>query len=136
MKKFHLIFGLLVIVTFLLTGQYMDRYQQHLHGMPDGPRMMFRSRHIFILLSGLVHLALGTYWQNRRLPSRRSMQMLGSLLITLASVLFLLGFIYEPWLEGLYGPYARVGIYAIAFGTLVHFFSGVNEDKALVGKKE
>ena len=127
MKKFHLIFGALVIITFLLTGQYMDRYHEHLRGMADGPRMMFRSRHIFILLSGLLHLGLGTYWQNRVNITQRAFQLIGSALITIAPVFFLLGFIYEPWLEKLHGPYARVGIYAIAAGTLLHVVSGINE---------
>ena len=68
MKKFHLVFGVLVIIVFVLTGQYMDRYHEHLRGMADGPRMLFRSRHIFILLSGLLHLGLGAYWRNRLTP--------------------------------------------------------------------
>jgi hypothetical protein len=58
MKKFHAVFGLLIVIIFLLTGQYMDKYLQHLHGMPDGPRMLYRTRHIFILLAGLLHMAL------------------------------------------------------------------------------
>ena len=54
MKRFHLIFGLTVLVVFLLTGQYMDRFHYHLMYMADGPRMLYRTRHIFILMSGLV----------------------------------------------------------------------------------
>jgi len=127
MKKFHLVFGVLVLIVFLLTGQYMDRYHEHLRGMADGPRMLFRSRHIFILLSGLLHLGLGTYWRSRLTWPRRVVQLIGSLFITAASVLFLVAFIYEPWLEGLYGPYARVAIYSIAVGTLLHAFSGIKE---------
>src|SRR4051794_20991503 len=98
----------------------MDRYHAHLCGMADGPRMIFRSRHIFILLSGLLHLGLGTYWQKRVNTTQRVLQLTGSALIAVASFSFLLGFIYEPWLEKLHGPYARVGIYAIAAGTLLH----------------
>jgi hypothetical protein len=127
MRKFHLFFGLAVLITFVLTGQYMDRYHEHLRGMADGPRMLFRSRHIFILLSGLLHLGIGTYWRTRSTPSRRALQLIGSLLITIAPMLFLVAFIYEPWLEHLYGPYARVGIYGIAAGTLLHVFSGIKE---------
>ena len=62
MKRFHLIFGFVVIIIFLLTGQYMDKFLQHLEGMADGPRMMYRTRHIYILLSGLLNLAIGTYF--------------------------------------------------------------------------
>ncbi|PYS73641.1 MAG: hypothetical protein DMF69_04235 [Acidobacteria bacterium] len=62
MKRFHLIFGLLLVIAFLLTGQYMDRFLQHLQSMPDGPRMLYRSRHIYILLSGLINLGIGAYF--------------------------------------------------------------------------
>lgn len=61
MKRFHLIFGLVVLVVFLLTGQYMDRFHEHLRYTPDGPRMLYRTRHIFILLSGLLHVGIGSY---------------------------------------------------------------------------
>src|SRR5687768_12391459 len=62
MKRFHLIFGGVVILIFILTGQYMDKFLQHLVGMPDGPRMLYRTRHIYILLSGLLNLGIGTYF--------------------------------------------------------------------------
>src|ERR1043165_8916326 len=42
MKRFHLIFGLVMLVVFLLTGQYMDRVHEHLRNMADGPRMLYR----------------------------------------------------------------------------------------------
>jgi hypothetical protein len=56
MKRFHLIFGLVVLAVFLLTGRHMHWFHQHLRYTPDGPRMLCRTRHIFILLSGLLHL--------------------------------------------------------------------------------
>ena len=86
MKRFHLIFGALILVAFLLTGQYMDRVHAHLHNMPDGPRMLYRTRHIFILFSGLLHLGLGTYFRYRTDTTRRLLQLLGSALVTIASV--------------------------------------------------
>ena len=30
MKKVHLIFGVLVVLGFLMTGQYMDKYYNHM----------------------------------------------------------------------------------------------------------
>ena len=82
MKRFHLIFGFVVLIVFLLTGQYMDRFHEHLRYTPDGPRMLYRTRHIFILMSGLLHLGLGSYFFARAQTWRRALQMLGSLLIT------------------------------------------------------
>jgi len=74
MKLAHLAFGLLLLVAFLRTGQYMHREHHHLEGMADGPRLLYRSRHILILLTALIHLCLGTYlklqeaWWRRQSP--------------------------------------------------------------------
>ena len=125
MKRFHLIFGLLMLVAFLLTGQYMDRFLEHLRGMADGPRMLYRSRHIYILFSALLHLGIGTYFAYRRDILRKTLQLLASLLITIASVLFIMAFFKEPQLTNLYVPLSSQGIYITVAGVLLHLLSSV-----------
>jgi len=127
MKRFHIVVGLLLSIAFLLTGQYMDKFLAHLVGMGDGPRMLYRSRHIYILLSALLHLGIGSYWSYRSDQSRRILQILGSLLITISSVLFIFAFFSEPNLANLYTPTSRKGIYLITAGTLLHLLSGMRE---------
>lgn len=129
MKRFHLIFGVVILLAFLLTGQYMDRVHEHLRNMPDGPRMLYRTRHIFILFSGLLHLGIGTYFRSRGDTTRRLLQVLGSVLVTIASVLFIIAFFYEPHLTQLYAPLSKAGVIMIAVGALLHALSGVNESK-------
>ena len=133
MKRFHLIFGLLLVIVFLLTGQYMDKVHNHLKGMADGPRMLYRTRHIFILLSALLHLGIGSYFTYRLERTRRILQLLGSLLITIAPVLFVIGFFQEPKMLGLYTPLSHKAMYLIAIGTLLHLLSGVNDLEAAKG---
>ena len=131
MKRFHLIFGLVVLVVFLLTGQYMDRFHQHLMYMTDGPRMLYRTRHIFILMSGLLHLGIGSYFIYRQGTARRALQIVGSILITVASILFTIAFFYEPRLKAdLYAPLSLLGMILIAVGALLHLFSGVGKRHA------
>src|ERR1041385_6625634 len=127
MKRFHLIFGLVMLVVFLLAGQYMDRVHEHLRNMADGPRMLYRTRHIFILFSGLLHLGIGTYFRYGLDPRRRILQIVGSVLATVASVLFIIAFFYEPHLTHLYAPLSKAGVIMTAIGTLLHALSGVNE---------
>jgi hypothetical protein len=122
MRKVHLIFGALVVAAFLLTGQYMDRYHGHLSGMPDGPRMLYRTRHIFVLLAGLLNLAVGAYLTDR--PRGRVFQLLGSGLLVAAPVLYIAAFFYEPGLGGLYTPLSHWGTYAVAGGVALHLLSG------------
>ena len=125
MKRFHLILGFSLLVIFLLTGQYMDRFYDHLRGMPDGPRMLFRSRHIYILFSGLLHLTIGNYFTYRLDTLRRTLQLLGSLLITVASVLFIMAFFQEPHLTNLYTPLSRKGIFISVAGVALHLLSSL-----------
>jgi len=127
MKKFHLIFGAFVILAFLLTGQYMDKFYDHLVGMPDGPRLLYRTRHIFILLAGLLNLGMGAYFNYQIQTWRRTIQLLGSLLIFAASFLFLIAFFYEPNLSDLHTPLSHWGTYTIAAGVLLHVASGIRE---------
>ena len=124
MKKLHLIFGGLVVLAFLLTGQYMDKFYNHLHGMPDGPRLLYRTRHIFILLAGLLNLGIGAYFTYRTETWGRTLQLLGSLLIFTASLLFLIAFFYEPSLGDLHTPLSHWGTYTIATGAVLHVISG------------
>src|SRR5215216_6076708 len=127
MKKIHLIFGLCVVLAFLLTGQYMDKFYNHMVGVPDAPRLLFRTRHIFILLAGLLNLAIGAYFTYRIETWRRTIQLLGSLLIFTASCLFLIAFFYEPNLGNLRTPLSHWGTYTIAVGSLLHVLSGIQQ---------
>jgi hypothetical protein len=127
MKRFHVIFGLTVLVVFLLTGQYMHRYHQHLMYMADGPRMLYRTRHIFILMSGLLHVGVGSYFKYRLQTWRRVLQVIGSVLITIAPMLFTIGFFREPTFQELNVPFSLLGMILIAVGALLHLISGVRE---------
>ena len=122
MKRFHLILGLVVVVLFLLTGQYMEYVHNPL--LPDGPRMLYRSRHIYFLLAGLLNLSLGLYWSARPHGWRRTLQLVGSILIVLSPGFLLVGFFLEPG----WGPektsIAPLGIFAVALGILAHLLSG------------
>ena len=123
MKRFHLLFGLAIIVIFLLTGQYMDRRLDHLMYLSDGPRMLFRTRHIYILFAGLLNVSLGSYFTYRPEGWRKALRVAGSILIAAATLLFIVAFFYEPTLAGLKTPLTLIAMIAILTGTLLHLFS-------------
>jgi hypothetical protein len=127
MRRVHLAFGILVLIAFLLTGQYMDKYHNHMVGVPDGVRLLYRTRHIFILLAGLLNLGLAAYCTRRLQLWRRALQWLGSILIFTASILFIVAFFYEPGLSNLYTPLSHWGTYTILAGTVLHLLSGVEQ---------
>jgi len=118
-----------VVIAFLLTGQYMDKYHNHLVGVPDGVRMLYRTRHIFILLAGLLNLGIAAYLTNRLQLWRRVLQLIGSGFIFIASVLFIVAFFYEPKLKELYTPLSHWGTYTIVAGIIFHLLSGIGQKK-------
>ena len=130
MKKLHLIFGMFALVVFLLTGQFMHRYYNHMVGVEDGVRLLYRTRHIFILLAALLNLGIGIYFNERHQRWRKILQYLGSALIVTGSLLFMAGFFYEPKLEHLYTPLSHWGTYTVVAGTFFHLFSSAPESDA------
>src|SRR5207237_9752316 len=86
-------------------------------------RMMSRSRHIYILLAGLVNLAVGTYFVRRAGGWRRTLQTLGSILVLAAPLLLLAAFFTEPGLPGLRRQFTLPAIIILAVATLLHAFT-------------
>lgn len=116
----HRIVGLVMALVFVGTGAYMKLGLNGLENMDDAQVLLFRSVHIYILLSALVNLVLGVHYWVYPKRSLRALQNVGSTFIALSPVLFMLGFFNEPWLEGLERPFSGPAVYAIALGSLLH----------------
>src|SRR3712207_2767076 len=101
MRQLHTIVGVLVVFIFLLTGQYLEYYYPEMEGVGEGMRMMLRSRHIYVLLVGLLNVSLGAYLVLREAGWRRYLQLAGSALLLLAAAFSVVAFFYEPALDGL-----------------------------------
>jgi hypothetical protein len=84
------------VIAFLATGLYMRRYPSGMASLDGGTRMLFRSRHIDLLLASLLNLGLGTYFHPSPRLSRRSAQAFASLPILAAPPLLLAAFFVEP----------------------------------------
>src|SRR5207244_10731003 len=124
LRKVHLTFGIFVLIVFLLTGQYMDKYYNHMVGVPDGIRLLYRTRHIFILLSGLTNLGIGAYFTYRLEFWRKALQMVGSGLTFLASFLYIVAFFYEPGLSTLLTTLSHCGTYFLAACVSIYILTG------------
>jgi hypothetical protein len=130
MKRLHLILGVLVVVAFLFTGQYMDFQEPKVRELTDeGTRMMFRSRHIYLLLAGLINLGVGAYFTYHRAAWRKALQVAGSVLILLAPLLMTAAFFYEPTLKGLKRPLTLPAVVALFAGVFLHLFSSLRQGK-------
>ena len=119
MRRLHLVVGLVGVIGFLLTGQYMDRVHDHLRGMDDARRLLFRSTHLYLLFGSLLNLALGLYLS----PTtgwRWSVRTVGSLLVLSTPIFAAIGFFTEPWLSDLDRPYTRPAAYGALAGMVLH----------------
>ena len=125
MKLLHLSVGAVVLFVFLLTGQYMDYLDVRSGALGEATRVMFRSRHIYFLLAGLVNLAIGSYFSKRTGGWRRYVQLVGSLLVLVAPVLMLAAFFTEPGAPGLRRHFTLPAVVAVSAGTLLHALSGL-----------
>jgi len=107
----------------------MDKHYNHMVGVPDGIRLLYRTRHIFILLSGLTNLGIGAYFTYQLELWRRALQVVGSGLTLLSPLLFIVAFFYEPGLGNLNTPLSHWGTYCIAAGVLLHVLSSLGQKK-------
>ena len=129
MKRFHQLFGISVVIVFLLTGQYMDNYLGHLEGMPDGPKMLYRSRHIYILLAGLLNIGIGAYFTYHVERWRRVLQFSALSLIAHRHVLIHRGILLRAQAGGPGNSLSQRGVYLISLGALFHLFSALGRRK-------
>lgn len=116
----HVVLGVVGLFVFAETGQFMDQRLDHLVGMADGPRALYRSSHIYILLCALLHFALGLYLNRSSWLPGRVLQILGSLLLVASFAGFVYGFYVETPLAEVERPMIRNSIYASLAGVLVH----------------
>jgi len=121
-RRAHLIVGVLGVITFVITGQVMARHVPDVHRLSAEVRLMYVSRHIYLLGAALVNLVLGLYLQLNPRGWRRMLQQIGSVLIFLSVVSLLMVFTAEPSL-GIAGRSWRsfFGVIALFAGVVAHF---------------
>jgi len=125
LRRLHLVLGILGILAFLATGQYMDRWHDHLRGYDDTTRMLFRSTHIYILLAAVTNAMTGLYLRPADASWRRVLQAIGSLALLAGPPLLLAGFCTEPYLSGLARPWSRPAIYLALGGVVLHLIATI-----------
>ena len=125
MRRLHLWVGAVALLAFLLSGQYMDYLEVRTNALGETARVMFRSRHIYLLLAGLVNLGVGAYFSYRERGWRRGLQVLGSALVLVAPAIMLAAFFTEPGAPGLQRHFTLPAVVILAAGTLLHALSGL-----------
>lgn len=104
----------------------MDIRHSHLQGMDNTVRMLYRSTHIYILLSGIINLMLGLYLYEASSGMHRILQIVGSALILLSPFALLVAFASEPQMQDLARPWSRPALYSTLAGALCHLVASLS----------
>jgi hypothetical protein len=118
LRRVHLVTGIVAVVAFLLSGQVMGHHHPHMEQLSAELRMMYVSRHIYLLTAALVNTVLGLYLQLHPSRWRRGLQLVGSTLILVSVVSLALAFTVEP-------PLGMAGRGWRSFAGLIALFAGV-----------
>ena len=120
MRVAHLIVGFAGLIAFLASGVYMVWVHAGLQGMADGPRLFFRSAHIYLLWGALLNLVLGCYLARVGRGLLRHVQSLGSLLILAGPFMLCLSFFAEQHNRELDRPVGQLAIFLALGGVVLH----------------
>ena len=88
-SRAHWLLGLVTLLIFPLTGQYM-RHVAAVPHLDSVPRLVFRSRHLLLLVAAVANLAL-----SNSQPFHRA-QRVASVLILVAPVFLIVAFFIDP----------------------------------------
>lgn len=126
----HLIFGVVLFFVFTTTGSYMRADFPDKDAIPQELRLLMRSRHIYILFSALIHLALGAYMQLRPEVGRKILQFFGSAFLFLSSGILVWAFIVETYSLQHFSNLSRYGIFTSLAGVGLHVLGGIGSRRA------
>lgn len=93
--------------------------------IPPELRMLMRSRHIYILLSSLIHILLGLYLQIQPQFWRKILQILGSVFLFSGSAWLVWAFVFETYTVKQFSDASRYGLYFTLWGTILHLLSHI-----------
>jgi hypothetical protein len=123
----HRYYGLIIIGVFLGTGQFMRHHHPPMSDLTDTVRVLFRSAHIYLLMSGLVNFAFGTAGDRKE----TIVSHIGSVFLLIAPMLIFIGFCLESPRTVIDRPITAWGIYLVYAGSLIRGISSWRQTRIL-----
>ena len=108
--------GLGAFVLFLTTGLIMRHQHLYLLPLDSGLRLLFRSRHIYLLFGALLNVAVSLHYSLPPSHGRRGTTVAGSMLVLASPFLLALAFFREPVGSGQVGPLSGLGVLLAVLG--------------------
>ncbi|MEO1212019.1 MAG: hypothetical protein AAFY45_00755 [Bacteroidota bacterium] len=120
LKRLHFFGGILLLIIFILSGQYMQHGFSSLQDLELFERMVFRAEHIYLLLTSLIHISIGVYFKPYKQVPHKYIQVFSSLLMFSATAAFHYSFFHEMPSSEIERPFSRMGLYLMLAGVSLH----------------
>jgi hypothetical protein len=123
MRRTHLAAGLVTVAAFLISGRFLRHHHPPMDTLGDSARLMFRSRHIYLLAAGLVNLMLGLYLRREK-GWRGGVQLVAFGFLIASPICLAVAFVREP--AAGFQPemiWSSLGLYLLFGGCMLHLVS-------------
>src|SRR5689334_18595932 len=120
LKGIHVIVGIAGVIVFVLTGQYMAIFLGGLMDMADGPRLMYRTSHLYLMWSSLMNLTVGSYFLIAPSRGARIVQVISSVALLAGPPMLLGAFLFESRTLNLNRPLSDFANYLALGGAILH----------------
>ncbi len=124
LRTLHFAAGLAGVVAFLVTGAYMRAGFPDLYAANDVLRYLYRSNHVYVLLSSLVNVALGVHLTPVAPGWRATVTRIGSLLALAAPAGLCFAFFVEAPVASPERVWTVLGVAMVAAGIALHVLGG------------
>ncbi len=124
LRTLHFAAGLAGVVAFLVTGAYMRAGFPDLYAANDVLRYLYRSNHVYVLLSSLVNVALGVHLTPVAPGWRATVSLIGSLLALASPAVLCFAFFVEAPVASPERVWTVLGVAMVAAGIALHVLGG------------
>jgi hypothetical protein len=130
LRMAHLVVGAMALAAFLVTGMLMNGHEPPVVRMDWDRRLLFNSRHIYLMAAGLVNLALGIHYALPATRVRQGAAVFGSLLALASAVMLFFAFFAEPMAGRRPGGLSGYGLFALFGGVLLYALASLRRRQA------
>lgn len=124
-RKIHLISGLVMMLLFLLSGQYLNFVLPPLNGTLDGNSMMYRANHVYLMMAAAINMACGIYYTAFIPLVAAWLQRIGATLVIGSQPLLLAAFLIEPGNNTPDRIYTQLGSIMLFIGISLTFIASL-----------
>src|SRR4029450_4901265 len=111
-------------------GMLMNAHEPPVMQMAWDQRLLFNSRHIYLMSAGLTNVALGVHYGLPEPRSKRAAATFGSLLVLASAPMLFFAFFAEPMAARWPGPLSGYGLFALFGGVLLYALMSLRRGRA------